>query len=493
MSAFRLGRLAPQPLDVAKYISSVSHDVEIVEEVVKVNKAHVVMLAERGLISRREAAAILRALEAVEASKLMDEGLEDVHMNLERFVEEAVGREVAGWMHLAKSRNDQVAAAIRMRLRSKIIEAGMAAVALRRALLDQASRHSSTVMPGYTHLQRAQPVTLGLHLLAHHDALARDTERLKGCYARVNLSPMGAAALAGTSLPVDRRRVAELLGFEGLVENTVDAVSSRDFALEAMSAAALMMHSLSRLAEEVVLWSTPEFGFLEVADEYASTSSIMPQKKNPVVAEVARARAYRVFGDLASALSMLSSLPLSYNLDLQEATPLLWDAFEVLCSTLKAMEGLVATARFNPERMEEALSDGYSNATELANLLVSKGLSFREAHGVVARLARCMVEQGRRLSEATAADLVSAAAELGLKVEVGEEELKRALNPRWAVEACRVEGGPRVEEVERMIAERRRWLEVDESFFNKLKSRLEEADVLLERSVKLIASGLEVV
>jgi argininosuccinate lyase len=491
MSSFRLGRLAPQPLDVAAYTSSLGHDVEIVEEVVKVNRAHVVMLAERGLIERRAAALILKALRGVEPSKLMDVGLEDVHMNLERYVEEAVGSP-AGWMHLAKSRNDQVAAAIRMKLRLKIIEAGLAAVELRRALLSQASRHASTLMPGYTHLQRAQPVTLAHHLLAHHDALARDVERLKGCYARVNLSPMGAAALAGSSLPIDRRRVAELLGFDGLVENTLDAVSSRDFALEAMADAALAMHSLSRLAEELVLWSTPEFGFLDLPDEYASTSSIMPQKKNPVVAEVARARAHRVVGDLTAALTMLSSLPLGYNLDLQEATPLLWDAFNTLTSTLKALSGLMASARFKPERMEEALSDGYSNATELANLLASKGLAFREAHGVVARLVRRMLERGRRLSEATLSDLASAASELGVKVELSEGELRRALSPRWAVEACLVEGGPRPEEVERMIAERLKRAEADEAFFSQLKERLREADERLEAAVKLVGSGVEV-
>ncbi|MCX8204801.1 MAG: argininosuccinate lyase [Candidatus Nezhaarchaeota archaeon] len=488
MSSFRESLLAPQPAEVAKYTSSVGHDVEIAEEVVKINKAHVVMLAEKGLISRRVAALILKALDSAVPSKLTDPSLEDVHMNLERYVEEAAGYEAAGWMHLAKSRNDQVAAAIRMRLRLKIIEAGLALIKLRRALLKQCAKHTLTVMPGYTHLQRAQPVTLALHLLAHHEALARDTDRLRECYARVNLSPMGAAALAGSSLPIDRRMVAELLGFDGLVENTIDAVSSRDFALEAMAAASIAMHSLSRLAGEIVLWATPEFGFLELADEYVSTSSIMPQKRNPVVAEVARARAYRTVGDLASSIAILSSLPLSYNLDLQEVTPLLWDCFEHLISTLKVMEGLIATAEFKEERMEALLRDGYSNATELANLLALKGVSFRRSHQVVATLVKKLLKEGRGLSEATLEDLTSAALIHGVKVEVSAEELQRALDPRWAIEACKVEGGPSPKVVEEMIEVRLKKAEEDEALFTLLKSRLEAANDRLQSLVRLMAS-----
>ncbi|MEM4699624.1 MAG: argininosuccinate lyase [Candidatus Nezhaarchaeales archaeon] len=491
MSSFRLALLGPQPVEVTKYVSSVRHDVEIVEEVVKVNKAHVVMLAERGLVSRRAASLILKALDALPPSKLLDPSFEDVHAALEHCVEEAAGPEAAGWMHLAKSRNDQVAAAIRMRLRLKIIEAGLALVALRRALLRQCAEHTATVMPGYTHLQRAQPVTLALHLLAHHDALARDTDRLKECYARVNLSPMGAAALAGTSLPIDRRMVAELLGFDGIVENTMDAVSSRDFALEAMAAASIAMHSLSRLAEELVLWSTSEFGFLELADEHVSTSSIMPQKRNPVVAEVARARAYRAVGDLAASIATLSSLPLSYNLDLQEVTPLLWDCFEQLTSTLKVMADLIATAKFRRERMEELLSDGYSNATELANLLTLKGVPFRLAHQIVATLVRRFVEGGRKLREASPEDLASAASAHGVEVEVGAEEMRRALDPRWAVEACRVEGGPSPGVVGEMVRARLKKAEEDELFFASLKSRLEAADERLQSLVKLLESEVE--
>jgi len=490
LSLLRGGRLAPQPGEVAKYTASVAYDVHIADEVVKVNIAHVVMLAERGLIDKSRASIILGALLSAKPGELLDETLEDVHMNLERWVTEKVGAEAAGWMHLAKSRNDQVAAAIRMKLREKLIEAGLALIALRRALLSQSRAHLYTVMPGYTHLQRAQPITLALHLLAHHDALARDTERLKECYVRVNQSPMGAAALAGSSIPVDRRRVAELLGFEGLVEDTVDAVSARDFLVEALAAASLVMNHVSRLCEEMVLWSSSEFGFVEIADEYSSTSSIMPQKKNPVVAEVARARAYRVYGDLLAALSMTARLPLSYNLDLQEVTPHLWDAYDILISTLRVVAGMVSTATFNPTKMEEALSDGYVNATELANMLVKKGLSFRQAHHAVGLLVRRLLEQGRTLTSLTPSELVEAVREVsGKEVVVGAEELKLALNPRWTVEACQVEGGPSPSRVKVMIDERVKKASLDEKYFTSLKSKLEEAYDKLMEAVKVIASS----
>jgi len=493
LSLLRGERLAPQPREVAHYTSSIQHDVEIAREVVKINLAHVVMLAEQGILDRRTAALILKALSTAEPASLMDESLEDVHMNLERYVAEKAGEEASGWMHLAKSRNDQVAAAIRMKLRLKLIEAGLAAIALRRALLEQCKLHVETLMPGYTHLQRAQPLTLAHHLLAHHDALMRDTQRLKECYTRVNLSPMGAAALAATSFPVNRRRVAELLGFDGLVENTVDAASSRDFVLETLAVASLAMNTLSRLAEEVVLWSTSEFGFLELSDEYASTSSIMPQKKNPVVAEVARARASRVYGDLLSALSMLNSLPFSYNLDLQEVTPHLWNALDILTSTLRVMAGLISSSSFNVERMAEALGDGFANATELANLLVRKGLPFRAAHRVVGFLARRMVEQHRPLSSLKALEVVEAAKELlGQPLSLTDEEVRRVLNPRWAVEACTVEGGPSPSEVRRMLADRFKAAEEDEGFFLQLRRRLEESDEDLLASVKVIESNVEV-
>jgi len=490
VSLLRGHRLAPQPTSVASYTSSVEHDVEIAEEVVKVNMAHMVALAERGVVSREVASRVLEALMDVRPEGLMDEGLEDVHMNLERWVSEKVGLDVAGWMNLAKSRNDQVAAAIRMRLRRRLLDAGLALIELRRAILGQCAKHVGSVMPGYTHLQRAQPITLALHLLAHHDALARDFDRLIQCYHRTNLSPMGAAALAGSSIPLDRRRVAELLGFDGLVENTVDAVSSRDFLVEALLVASTIMCHVSRLCEEVVLWSTSEFGFMEVPDEYASTSSIMPQKKNPVVAEVARARAYRVYSDLLAALTMMSRLPLSYNLDLQEVTPHLWDAYDVVCSTLKVVAGMVSTATFNEARMFEAVSDGYANATELANLLARKGVPFRQAHHVVGALVKKVAAEGRPLTSLKPEEVSRAVLELvGREVKVEVDELRRALDPRLAVEGCVVEGGPSPAEVERMVSSRLSRASADEARLRELEDRLAKAEAMLREAVKLVVGG----
>ncbi|MEM2936176.1 MAG: argininosuccinate lyase, partial [Candidatus Bathyarchaeia archaeon] len=326
MDILRQGKLSPAPPEVAEYTSSIRSDVHLVEPVIKVNKAHIVMLTKQGILGLGDAAVILKVLKELPPDMSLDPRMEDVHMQVEASVIEKLGETVGGKLHVAKSRNDQVATAVRMALRTRLLEVIQILIELRKTFLVRCDEYLEAIMPGYTHLQHAQPTTIAHYLLAYHDAFKRDTERLMDAYSRVNLSPMGAGALATTSFKIDRKLVAELLGFDGLLENSVDAVSTRDFVVEVLADLALIMTDLSRFSEEVVLWSASEFSAVELPDEYVSTSSIMPQKRNPVVAELIRAKTAHVYGDLMAVLTILKALPLSYNFDLQEVTPHLWSA-----------------------------------------------------------------------------------------------------------------------------------------------------------------------
>ncbi|MEM2541735.1 MAG: argininosuccinate lyase, partial [Candidatus Methanomethylicia archaeon] len=354
---------------IAEYTSSILADEKIKKYVIDIVKAHVVMLTERNILKENESSQILKVLNELTDFKL-DPMLEDIHMNLESYIISKLGYSIGGNVNIAKSRNDQVATAIRMALRSELLNIAFKLIGLRKAILKRCCELIDAVMPGYTHLQHAQPITVSHLLLAHHDRLKRDIDRIKEVYSRVNISPMGAAALATSSFNIDRFRVAELLGFNGLVENSIDAVSSRDFIAEAVFTLSLIMTNLSSFAEEIILWNTLEFGFINLPDELVSTSSIMPQKRNPVIAELVRAKTGSIYGDLTAILTILKALPLSYNLDLQEATPHLWSACSIVSSTLDVMIDAVLKMKFNTDRLIETVRKGMSAATELANLLV---------------------------------------------------------------------------------------------------------------------------
>ncbi len=303
------GRLGSFSEDASKYTSSIDIDGRLLPSVIKINSAHVVMLAEQGVLDQKMAGEIVSALTQVPKNLEMRGDLEDVHMNVESFVISKIGPEAGGMMNLAKSRNDQVATALRMTLREQLISLGRAMVSLEKALLDQAEKHYKDPFPGYTHLQRGQPVTLGHHLLAHFSSLDRDFARLVDCYLRTDLSPMGAGALASTGININRERTAELLGFLSILENSLDAVSSRDFATESIYVCAQTMTDLSRFAEELILWTTQEFSFAEISNEFSSTSSMMPQKKNAIVPEIFRARTSQVLGDIVGAMGIVRSSP----------------------------------------------------------------------------------------------------------------------------------------------------------------------------------------
>jgi argininosuccinate lyase len=385
------GRFVRGPAeDAAAFTSSVAFDVRLVREDCAILAAHARALARAGLLSDEEAAEASRALAAV-AEDVASGAFpvapsdEDVHTTVERALLERIPS-LAPRLRAGLSRNDRVAACLRLWLRGVARELAGRARALAGELRAVAHRHADALLPGYTHLQRAQPVRLADHLEAHAAALDRDAERLEAAAERADASPLGAGALAGTTLGIDRAAIAKDLGFARVIENTLDAVSARDFALEFLAAAATAGVHLSRLAEEVVLWSSAEFGFLEVDDAYATGSSLMPQKRNPDVAELARARAGRLVGDLVTLLVALKGLPLAYNRDLQEDKEPVFDAADTLAGALAALRGMVATARFRTDRMAAAAADWTLRATALAEELVRRGVPFREAHELVGRL-----------------------------------------------------------------------------------------------------------
>lgn len=482
----RQEKLSPLPPEVAEFTSSIKSDVHIVEVVIEINKAHIVMLAKQEILNPEDAAAILKALNELPPDMSLDPRMEDIHMQVEAYVIEKLGEAVGGKLHVAKSRNDQVATAIRMALRMRLLEAIQILVELRKTFLARCDEYLEALMPGYTHLQHAQPITIAHYLLAYHDAFQRDTKRLMNAYSRLNLSPMGAGALATTSFKIDRKFVAELLGFDGLLENSVDAVSARDFVVEVLAGLALIMTDLSRFSEEIVLWSTSEFSAVELPDEYVSTSSIMPQKRNPVVAELIRAKAANVYGDLMAVLTILKALPLSYNLDLQEVTPHLWSACEVTLSSLKMALGLLKGLKFNSQRWFELVSRDFSTATELADMLVREhNLAFRTAHAIVGKLVYKMLSEGRERKDLTPEMLSAAVSEAtGAEIQIDKEKFLKALDPLESVKIKDRIGGPSPKEVLRMMKERVKEISLDEGWCQRRLSSLKEANSRLHEMVR---------
>jgi argininosuccinate lyase len=383
-----------EPVDelVGRFTASVGFDARLAPYDIQASLAHARMLAACGVISRANLAEIERGMKAIRREIESGEfawsvEAEDVHSNIERRLIELVG-EAGKRLHTARSRNDQVATDVRLWLRGEIDRLDGLLAKLQDALLAQAERHAALVMPGFTHLQVAQPVTFGHHLMAYHEMLERDRARFAGCRRRVNQLPLGAAALAGTTFPIDRERVAHELGFDGLCANSIDAVSDRDFAIEFCAHAALAMTHLSRFAEELVLWMSPRFGFVRLPDRFCTGSSIMPQKKNPDVPELVRGKSARVAGDLVALLMLMKAQPLAYNKDNQEDKEPLFDAADTLGDSLAVFAALVEGLEPVPGAMRAAALEGFATATDLADYLVRKGVAFRDAHGIVARAVR---------------------------------------------------------------------------------------------------------
>jgi argininosuccinate lyase len=486
------------------FLSSLADDARIFHADLAVDRAHVVMLAEQGIVDDDVAGAILRALAEIEEAGhgALSEG-EDVHEAIETAVIDSVGAE-GGKMHTARSRNDEVATCLRYRLREDLLDAAETTLRLREVLADAAEKHTETVMPGYTHLQPAQPTTVAHYLLSYESAVERDTGRLLDAYARVNESPLGAAAFAGTPFDVDRERTAELLGFDAVLENAMDASSARDFLVEATSALATHAVVLSGLAEDLVIFANK--GYVDLSDDYSSTSSIMPQKKNPDTLELVRSVAGAAAGDLSALLTTLKGLPRAYNRDLQNAHPHAFDAVDGVVEASDVAAGAVATATWEEARLREAAGEGFATATGVADLLAMAGLPFRTAHEIVAEAAAAeeraaaAAEKRAAVAERASGDAASATAtgtpdldtldavteEItgdSLFDHVSRDAVERALDPTASVASRDSVGGPAPESVTAALDTVEETLDDDAAAVDARRTALADAAASLDREV----------
>jgi argininosuccinate lyase len=439
----------PTAPELEVFSASIGFDRELCADDVRGSQAHARMLAERGLLRPEEAQALIDGLETIarehaEGRLELDPAAEDIHMNIERRLYALVGP-VAGRLHTGRSRNDQVATDFLLWMRRSALELRGELLALRRVLVERAEREVDVILPGYTHLQRAQPVRLAHHWLAHYEALSRDDARLRDARGRMNRSPLGSGALAGSSLPLDREQTARELGFEGPSANSLDSVAARDVALELLSALAILGVQLSRIAEELVLWSTSEFDFVRLDDAYSTGSSLMPQKKNPDSAELVRGKAGRLVGALTSLLVTMKGLPLSYNRDMQEDKEPVFDAVRTAAGSLRVLAGALRTLEVQQGRMAQAAADPLLLATDLAEHLVRRGVPFREAHEVVGRLVGHAEEVKRSLAELSSSELRSFHPQLDV-------DPREFFAPERALEARDLPGGPARSRVQAALA-----------------------------------------
>jgi argininosuccinate lyase len=445
------GRFQGGPAAVMREINaSISVDKRLWREDIAASRAHAAMLGRQGILSEADAKAIDEGLAAVgleigEGKLVEDPALEDIHMHVEHRLSELIG-DAAGRLHTARSRNDQVATDFKLFVRECIDQAIGGIDALEMALLDRAEEHAATVMPGFTHLQSGQPVTLGHHLMAYREMLVRDRGRFVDARRRMNESPLGSAALAGTGFDLDRSATASALGFDGPTANSLDAVSDRDFAVDYLHAAALCSVHLSRLAEEIIIWASQPFGFVKLPDAWSTGSSIMPNKRNPDAAELVRGHSARIIGDLVALLVLLKGLPLAYAKDLQDDKPPLFDAHDLLALSLAAMAGMVIDLIFVPDRMRAAAAAGHATATDLADWLVAEAnVPFREAHHISGRAVAAAEAAGKTLDELSLGEL------LAIDPRIDERVLPR-LSVEASVAARRSAGGTAPERVSEAIA-----------------------------------------
>ena len=430
------------------YTVSIHYDRRLYRHDIAGSIAHVRMLAKQGVVSDKEAELIVMGLvsirEGIEAGTFPWKAeLEDIHMNVERRLQEKIGAEVAGKLHTGRSRNDQVALDMRMYIKEAIEDTIDGIRSLQKAILDLAEAHKGVVMPGYTHLQRAQPVLFAHHMLAYVEMLGRDCSRFQDCSLRADVLPLGSGAMAGVPYPVDRDFLARELGFARVSSNSMDAVSDRDFLLEYHSCSAICMMHLSRMAEEFIIWSSQEFGFIKLGDAFVTGSSIMPQKRNPDYAEIARGKTGRVYGNLMGVLTMMKGLPLTYNRDLQEDKEGTFDTVDTLLATLAVFRGMVESLEIDTGRLSEAVSADYILATDLADYLASKKVPFREAHGIVGELCQYAVSQGKELRQLTSEEYRRFSSHFGDDVYL--------ITPETSVAARNIPGGTAPQQVEEAL------------------------------------------
>ncbi|MEB3102365.1 argininosuccinate lyase [Ferviditalea candida] len=434
---------------VEEYTASIMFDKELAEEDIEGSLAHVTMLGKCGILPEDDVDQIKESLHKIlhriqrgEMEYSISD--EDIHMNIEKALIEDIGS-VGGKLHTGRSRNDQVATDMHLYLRKRVAEFVSLLAKLQEALIGQAKANIDTILPGYTHLQRAQPVLFAHHLMAYVSMFQRDIERLQDSYKRINMLPLGAGALAGTTFPIDRHFVAQQLGFDRIYDNSLDAVSDRDFIVEFLSNASMVMMHLSRISEELVLWSSTEFGFIELDDAFCTGSSIMPQKKNPDVAELVRGKTGRVYGNLIGMLTVLKSLPLAYNKDMQEDKEGMFDTVRTLEGALQLMAPMIATMKVNSGRMRQAVSQDFSNATDIADYLVNKGVPFRQAHEIIGKLVLHCIENGKYLLDLQLDEFTKFS-------KLFAEDIYQVLQPEHVVNARNVYGGTASNQVAEAIA-----------------------------------------
>lgn len=435
--------------------ASIAFDSRMYRQDIKGSIAHAGMLAKQGIISDEEGRQIIAGLKEILAE--LEQGqleftveAEDVHMNIETFLTQKIG-EVGKKLHTARSRNDQVALDIRLYLRDEVHEIRELLLNLEQVLLKLAGEHLETIMPGYTHLQKAQPVTLGHHLMAYFEMFRRDTERLDDCLKRLDYMPLGSGALAATGFNLDREFVKDQLGFSHITRNSLDGVSDRDFAIEFCSAASLIMMHLSRFSEELILWSSGEFAFVEMDDAFSTGSSIMPQKKNPDLAELVRGKTGRVYGDLMTLLTLMKSLPLAYNKDMQEDKEALFDAIDTVKKCLLVFAPMLSTARFRKEEMAEGARGGFTNATDLADYLAAKGMAFRNAHAVVGQAVLYCLQNDRVLEQLDISEFKTFS-------DLIEDDIYNYLDVKQCVARRKIPGGPAPATVSLALREAEDWI-----------------------------------
>mgnify|MGYP005852248289 FL=1 len=476
--------------EVNAFSSSIPADRWIFPSDIMVDRAHTIMLTKQGIIQKQDAARILEALNTIESDGVDSVNIpafEDVHMAIESKLIKLVGENTGGRMHSGRSRNDEVATCIRISTRKELLGLMGDLLELRHAIWNLAKDNVETIMPGFTHMQHAQPTTLAHHMMAHMSAFDRDFERLIDAFKFININPLGSAAFASTGFALDREYTTRLMGFDHPIDNSMDGVSARDFILDTISKIAILEVNLSRLADELILWSTSEFGFVELADTYASTSSIMPQKKNPDILELIRGRSGSVIGNMMAAFSITKALPYSYNTDLQEVTPQLLRSFEVSRSSIRIMTGAISTLTIKKAEMARKSTMGFTTATEIADTIVrATGLPFRTAHGIVGRLARGDGNPSLGEVDRASFDMIGKKlSEIGLT----EKMLEDAKDPMKNVERRSITGGPAPSEILKKLGRETEKMEDDAKKISAIVQKLTGAGNELSDEVNKIISG----
>ena len=475
--------------DALKFLSSISDDLALLYYDIVGSEAHSLMLHENDLIDKQELKKIITALEGVkkqDLSKLASDEYEDIHEAVEAYVVEKAGIDAGGKMHTARSRNDQVALDIRMKVRDDINDICKELLALIDALIKKADQNKDSAMIMYTHLQHAQIGTFSHYLLSYADALFRDLDRLYICYGRVNQSPLGASAIGGTSIKIDRRKTASLLGFDSLVENSIDATTARDFMTEFSFDLAMIMLDLSRTAEDFILWSSSEFNYIELADEFTSSSSVMPQKKNPCPLELMRAKTSMSLGLLMSLMATVKSLPSGYSRDLQDTKHMLWQSISIAKDSLKIMSSIVESVKVNRKIMLESAKKSYAVSLDIAEELVKKGVAFRQAHKIVGSLVKIASDSKKSLQALNEQDLKSAVGK-----DFPADELSKIINkmdPKRSLESRISTGSPGPKEQERMINDRKLKANGYKMGIEKRTKQVSDTFANLEKQVKSVLS-----